>query len=134
MSPQPKSTSSSIAKTPLVTKGARESKQEKSGMLFTFIEEDMGISSYISRDPIFDGVVGYQKSHKFLTAPMVEHMKAEIVKADNEEEYGVSEISKINHPLSEDQVVELLNMFAECMEECKGGEKIHASFTFVNVV
>lgn len=117
------STGSAVAKTktPLVTKAvARTGK----GMIFTFTEEDLQIRTFISRDPVFDGVVGFQGSVDFLTESMVERLKSEVSRV-----WDDVDTSDLSHPLSHEEAVELLSNFRKCMKKCKGGETCGASFT-----
>lgn len=139
MSPQPKTASPTVAKTPIVTKMGKldrsNSKNEGgAGMLFTMIDDDSEINTYISTDPIFDTVIGYQASPTFLTREMVEHIKSRILEAYEADGEDGSRISGFTHPLSEQETRELLHEFSACMKECTGGEEIHASFTFLTCV
>ena len=119
---------SNALKSPLVTKGSPGKKKMKKGkgMMFTFISDDMDVVIRISRDPIFDRVVGFQKHTDFLSEDMVEHIKTEVSKVHPEVDTSV-----YKYPLSEDRANELLFSFTSCMSKCKNGDTFGASYTTV---
>ena len=118
---------SSAIKTPLVKKGAgstsaRDKKKSGGGMMFTFVHDDLEIKTFITEDPVFDGVVGFQSGFKFLTESMVEHIKSEIAKMDDDVSTSI-----YTYPLDHHQAVELMYNYTPLMKECKGGETAGAS-------
>ncbi len=128
---------SGAVKTPLVRKGvdsksASSNKAKKSsggGMMFTFVHEDGSIQTRIAKDPVFDGVVGFQKDFEFLTQEMVEHIKSEVAKVDSDMDMG-----SYVYPLEHDQAVALVYNYTPCMKKCKRGETAGAFIvTYVDI-
>lgn len=119
---------SGVSKTPLVKKcDSVTSVQAKKaaigkGMMFTFVHEDLDIKTYVTKDPVFDSVEGFQKNFGFLTEEMVDHMKEGVSKVHND-----VDVSVYSFPLNEDLSFDLMYNYTSCMKECRGGEISGAS-------
>lgn len=96
------------------------------GIVFTFIR-DMQISCYVSKDPIFDRVIGYQPNLSFITEEMINHIKMETVKASDDSDG--TDLSMYQYPMSEKDIVSLLYEYRVCMEPCKFEDSFRASYT-----
>ena len=125
---------SASAKTPLVTKKGDTVKEAKKshgkGMMFTLIDEFMEVETYVSYDPVFDDVVGFQASLKsFLTPEIVDRMKSVVAK-----KYSDIDVSDFCFPLSTEGAVELVLQYASCTKKCKGGEPSGAYCAFVTTM
>ena len=107
---------SGAVKTPLVKKGETK-KPSGGGMIFTFVHEDMEIQTLITKDPVFDGVVGFQKDFKFLTEEMVEHLKSEVGRVHDDVDTSI-----FSYPLDHEKALDLVYNYSSCMKKCKGGE------------
>lgn len=117
---------SGVVKTPLVKKGVdsksiQTKKPSGSGMMFTFVHEDTEIKTLITKDPVFDGVVGFQKDFKFLTEEMVEHLKLEVGKAHDNVDTSI-----YSFPMNEDLCLDLVYNYSSCMKKCKEGDTVDA--------
>lgn len=92
--------------------------------MFVFALADGETTSYISEDPIFSGVNGYQTDTTFITNEMFEHMKKSILDVDP----GGEESMKYQKYSKED--CEEMSMFcydfSVCMKKCIGGERCDA--------
>lgn len=100
--------------------------ETKAGIIFTFIQEDFEIESFICIDPIFARVEGYQTDASFLTAEMVDYMKSELTKKLPEDDHSTT-----IHPLSEENAHRFLYEYTSCMDTCVGGEKATAIYVAV---
>ena len=110
-------------KTPLAQKKTADSK-EPHRMLFVFVLDGGVTEAYVSEDPVFADVVGYQRDTTFVTEKMYDHMKEDIVKScpDNAEAMECSKYSAVDC----EEMSGFVYSFAECMEECYTGETADA--------
>ncbi len=111
-------------KTPTLTKGksagdAIAAKKEvcaAEGMLFIFSLPDAETKAYISYDPMFQGISGYQSDFtRIITKDMIEKMTEEGKKID-------PDFYEIGGDYSDEDLSNFLYGYGECMEECDGGE------------
>lgn len=84
-------------------------------MLFLFCLADCETGAYISHDPMFKDVSGYQSGVDFLTAGMIKKMTKQIKKAE-------PEFKGLGTNYDSLQLREFVYSYAECMEECEQGE------------
>lgn len=106
------------AKKSAQAKGAREAKESASkGMMITFVHEDLETKTYVTKDPVFDGVVGFQRDFRFLTGAMVDRMKSEVGRADPD-----VDLTLYSFPINEDLALDLAYNYSSCMKKCRGGE------------
>lgn len=109
---------SGVAKTPLVKKTVQPKKSTTGkGMMVTFVHEDLEIKTFVTKDPVFDSVVGFQKNFSFLTEEMVNKMKEEVGKVHDD-----VDVSLYSFPLDDDMALDLVYNYTSCMKECRGGE------------
>ena len=109
---------SGVAKTPLVKKTVQPKKSTtEKGMMITFVHEDLEIKTFVTKDPVFDSVVGFQKNFSFLTEEMVNKMKEEVGKVHDD-----VDVSLYSFPLDSEMALDLVYNYTSCMKECRGGE------------
>lgn len=109
-------------KTPLAQKKTVE--KEPHRMLFMFVLDGGVTEAYVSEDPVFAGVVGYQSDTTFVTEKMYDHMKKEIVKSCPE---NADAMECINYsPVACEEMNGFVHSFVECMDECYTGETADA--------
>lgn len=120
-------------KTPLVRKKTadRTSSVTATGILFIFNDVDNQVSAYVSKDPVFDCVEGFQYSTSFLTPEMIEFMRGELVKRRPEDAQCFSSTAG---KMDAEALGNLLYAFADgFMVECQGGE-VAAATVLVNLL
>lgn len=94
--------------------------------MFTFVDENWEFSSFISKDPIFNGLVGFQKTLDFLTPERVQHITSELCRVHDCVEQG-----NLGNPLGEFEAHSMLHAFSVCMTKCEGGETSGASYAML---
>ena len=104
-------------------KTEHKTKPKPHKMMFIFSDTDCQTTAFISEDPIFAGVKGYQADTTFVTKEMFEHMKQEIVKNN-----PMDEATRVANYHAEDceDMCNFIYGFAECMKRCRGGEMADA--------
>lgn len=88
-----------------------------SGMMFIFGETDNVTSAFVSKDPAFSEVVGYQTSNSFISNNMIEHMIFEL-----EKKYPGDDVDMYNYDSDEGLSNLMYSYCYSCLEECVGGE------------
>lgn len=126
MSPVPQ-TKPACVKTPTIKKGPVTSDaavttedtstgESSGGMMFIFSLPDAETKAYISHDPVFKGVSGYQKSCAFISEDMIEKMTKDTKDID-------PNAMVLSKGYSDEDMSHFMYGYAdECMEECEGGE------------
>lgn len=117
MSPVSK-TRSARAKTRTVTKRTKRTSEEpvEEGMLFIFTFPGMDGEAYISSDPMFDNICGYQRDFtKIFTEEMIEKM-ASVIKEEYAEDMHVTE------RCTPEELASFLYQYGLTLAECDDGQ------------
>lgn len=91
--------------------------------MFIFVDTDCERQAFVSDDPIFEGINGYQFDTTFVTEGIFKHMKEAMLDKDP----SLAPLKRVKYCSEEcEEMSAFMYEFTACMKECNGGEKAEA--------